>query len=71
MKDQKTQTTLPPDIWSLAKERDDLLRWKSEAMQVMNDLNLQEIGKEMGLRLGANIAANILPYIRELKGKQS
>lgn len=56
---------------SLAAERDDLLRWKAEAIQVMSDLNLQEIGKEIGLKLGGNIAANILPYIKELKGRLS
>jgi hypothetical protein len=53
-----------------ADELDDLLRWKSEAMKVMDDLDLQEIGKEMGLRLGDNIAVKILPYIKELKGKR-
>ena len=57
-----------PDINSLAAERDDLLRWKSEAMQVMKDLDLQAIAKEMDLKLGGNIASEILPYIRKLKG---
>ena len=45
----------------------DLRRWKDEAMQVLNDINLQEIGKELGLPLGTNIGPQILPKIREYR----
>lgn len=50
-------------------EHDQLTRWKSEAMQVMNDLDFQEIGKEIDLDLGDNIAKSILPYIKKAKSK--
>lgn len=50
-------------------EHDHLTRWKSEAMQVMNDLDFQEIGKEIDLDLGDNIAKSILPYIKKAKAK--
>jgi len=44
-----------------------LEQWKKEAMIVFDDLNLQEIGKELDLPLGANIAKEILPWIRVMK----
>lgn len=44
-----------------------LRRWKREQMQVSAELDIQAIGKEIGLTLGENIGPAVLPYIRRLK----
>lgn len=51
----------------LEAEVKDLRRWKREAMQVLRELDSQAVGKELNLPLGSNVAARILPAIRELK----
>ncbi len=40
--------------------------WKEEAMQVMAQLDLQKVGKLMGLTCGDKILENIIPYIEHL-----
>jgi hypothetical protein len=49
------------------EEIEKLEQWKGEMMIVLDDLNLQEIGKELDLPVGANIAAAILPWIQMAK----
>jgi hypothetical protein len=49
------------------KELDELKAWKEEAMEVMNKLQLQEIGKELQLPLGSDIPSQILPEIKRIK----
>lgn len=41
--------------------------WKESAMQVMNDLDLQAIGKELNIPLGQDIANKVLDGIKGLK----
>lgn len=52
-------------------ELEALHRWKAEAMEVFNQLDLQEIGNELGITLGHSIADKILPYIKELKARKN
>lgn len=44
-----------------------LKEWKDFAMNVFKDIDLQELGKEMNLQPGKDIAKKILPYIKKLK----
>lgn len=53
----------------LVNERDELQRWKQEMLQVLSNLNLQEIGKVLGMPLGIDVSKNILPYIHSLKAR--
>lgn len=41
--------------------------WKAEATEVMNGIDLQAVGKELGVKLGEPIGPAILPGIRALK----
>lgn len=50
-----------------AQEVVSLIEWKRQAMVLLNDMNLQEIAKEIGLRPGEDIAKSILPFIQSLK----
>lgn len=52
-----------------AKEVIRLYEWKQSAMKLFNDLDLQEIAKEMKLKPGQDIATKILPFIKDLKSK--
>jgi hypothetical protein len=45
----------------------ELQQWKDSALEVLNELNLQEIGKELNVKLGAAIGPEILPRILDLK----
>lgn len=54
---------------ALEAERDDLARWKRQALEVANQLQEQEIGREIGVGLGQHISPAILPWIREQKKK--
>jgi len=49
------------------KERNELKAWKEEAMEVMNKLDLQAIGKELQIPLGSEISSQVLPGIKNLK----
>lgn len=50
-----------------AHEIHELQGWKQSALQVMNQTDLQAVGRELGLTLGANVPPNILPGIQKLK----
>lgn len=53
----------------LLKEIEQLKRWKESAMEVMNDINLQEIRKILNVKLGEDIPVKILPAIKSLKAE--
>lgn len=55
----------------ISEERDDLREWKRAAMEVLTSLNLQEVGDELGVKLGHPIAPEILPRIKALKQRRS
>lgn len=59
---QQTEETYKEQIATLKK-------WIADATKIYGDLDLQEIGKEMGLTVGDNISAKILPFIKDLKAK--
>jgi|SRR5690606_7528066 len=41
--------------------------WREEAAGILTELNLQQVGIELGVPLGQDIAPQVLPKIRELK----
>lgn len=70
----QTRNTLGKDLQKMVylvadvrKQRDELRQWKSEAAKSLDALQLQEIGAELGLILGTDIAPEILPGIRKWK----
>jgi len=48
---------------------EELTRWKESAMKVLGAIDLQELAKELGIGLGEDIASQVLPKVKELKGK--
>lgn len=48
-------------------ELEELRVWKESAMSVMNGIDIQEIGKEIGAKLGTDIGPQILTWIRTIK----
>lgn len=53
------------------REIESLKRWKTEASQVLDGLNLQDIAEECDFRPGTGIGEQILPWIRKAKKKIS
>ena len=47
----------------------DLRNWKESAMEVFAKIDLQAIGKEIGVRLGHDISPAILPWIVKVKAE--
>lgn len=45
----------------------ELEEWKASAMAVMGSIDIQAVGKELGVKLGEPIGPAILPGIRALK----
>lgn len=58
--------TSPAEIAALKSERDDLARWKAEALLVESRWDCQRVGKLLGIQLGHDIRPNIEPKIRAL-----
>lgn len=56
-------------IYYLAAEVADLRRWKDEALQVELSWDVQAVGIELNMPLGANIVKGILPEIQKLKAR--
>lgn len=56
-------------IQQLESQLQDNKRWMDEAKQVFDNVNFQEVGKELGIPLGEIISNQILPKIRELKSQ--
>lgn len=51
---------------SLEKERDELLKWKNETLQVDREWDEQKVGRILNMQLGDSIRKNIEPKIQEL-----
>jgi hypothetical protein len=60
---------LQADVPQLQAKIAELKNWKSEASKILDDLKLQEVGKELGLTVGTDIAPHILPGIQKLKNR--
>lgn len=45
----------------------ELENWKESAMRELNNIDLQAVGKELGIKLGLSISSNILPEIKRVK----
>lgn len=50
----------------LLKRNEELEAWKKEAMEVMENLNLQELCKVLNLKLGSDVSKEILPSVKLL-----
>jgi len=46
------------------KEISDLIEWKLSAIQVLKDIDLQSIGKELNIPLGESVCKNLLGNIK-------
>jgi seryl-tRNA synthetase len=55
------------DYAALERELEEAREWKESAMTVFSKLDLQAIGKEIGVKLGEDISPKVLPAIKELK----
>ena len=53
-------------IEKLEKENKELSIWKEEAMEVMSQFQMQEIGKVLNIELGDSISKQTLPSIKKL-----
>lgn len=47
----------------------ELRSWKESAMIVLNQIDLQELGKALGFKLGSNVSPQILPAVIALKSE--
>ena len=65
--EQAPTDVLTTEIMFLRERNEELSAWKESATQVMNDLNLQAIGDELGFKLGSSIAPQVLPAIKKMK----
>ncbi len=52
------------DIEIVQKEINDLIEWKKSAMKILNEIEFQAIGKELGIPLGASVSENLLCKIQ-------
>ncbi|WP_099369571.1 hypothetical protein [Sphingobacterium sp. 1.A.5] len=50
-----------------AKQIHELTDWKESASKVFKNLDLQAIGKTLGIGLGEDVSTNVLPKIKELQ----
>lgn len=56
-------------ISSIAAERDELRRWKAEALVVLNQLNLQKLGEMLNVPIGQSVSEHLLPAVSALLAK--
>jgi hypothetical protein len=54
------------EIRNLITERDELKEWKRQQMGITSQCDMQEVGRLLGMTLGTNIHANLIPKIQEL-----
>jgi hypothetical protein len=59
--------TMRGDNAELRRKLEELQGWKDSMIAVDSKCDWQEIGRELGLTLGTDVRASILPKIRELK----
>lgn len=50
----------------LIQQNAELTNWKQQAITVLNEIDLQEIGKVLGVGLGESVGPHILPAIKKL-----
>lgn len=55
------------DHWKISYE--ELRQWKESAMTVLSKIDLQAIGKEIGVRIGHDVSTEILPWIKNAKAE--
>lgn len=66
-RDNVTESMIDQIAIRYAQEQNKQLQeWKESMMTAHNELDLQGIGNELGLRLGSSISPQVLPKIREL-----
>lgn len=58
------------ELETLRTERDALLRWKTEMLQVESQWDPQEVAKLLQIRLGANVRVEIQPKIEGLLSRK-
>lgn len=54
---------------ALQARLNELEGWKREAVHVIQGLNMQELGKEIGVPLGKEISPEMLPAVKQLKSR--
>lgn len=54
---------------SMQAELQQLRDWKESAMKVMNDIDLQECGKVIGVPLGQDVSGKILPAFKRMQAE--
>lgn len=54
------------DLEEIKTEVTQLLEWKESALKVMNNIDLQKVGKLLGVPLGQDISSQIIPSIEML-----
>lgn len=57
------------EIKKINDELNSLRQWKEEALLVLSKLDTNAIGKELGMTIGTDVPANILPKIVEIKAE--
>jgi hypothetical protein len=48
----------------MSNEIDELIEWKNSAIAVLNDIDLQAIGKELSIPLGESVSKDLLGKIK-------
>jgi hypothetical protein len=54
------------ELSELLEENQQLKKWKQEAMTVFSQIDLQEIGKLLNIKLGTSVSEQLLPKFIEL-----
>jgi hypothetical protein len=67
MEKMMTPAELRADLQRNRAKIAELEEWKASAMGVMNGIDIQAVGQELGIGLGEDIGPKILPGIRALK----
>lgn len=49
----------------LLKQRDELQACKNSAMKIMCNIDLQKVGKLIGVRLGDDVSTEVIPFIEK------
>jgi hypothetical protein len=63
----KRNAKLEADNKALLDENEQLKQWKREQLFIESEWNPQEVGRELGIRWGKSIRAEILPAVLKLK----
>lgn len=48
----------------MSNDLSELIEWKNSAIAVLNEINLQAIGKELNIPLGESVSKNLLDKIK-------